>query len=214
MLDRFRPEDEDNMHPFFLMKFSLRRYGAERRLLAYTRKPALKALAEIQVIENGDNHGRSVPGCVHIDQCIRGTPGGLEPIQKRMWQNGEPIYVFNPDAMLVGTPSSIPCIAVKAMRSWMMNSDVTMDGGFVDPLGRVARNEDGSIRVRMTIEVDYYIFFVFDDAAMKTGICSHLEDAAPTQQPSVSYESLSLPSDPLVASGLPAKKKNKKKKKK
>lgn len=168
MMERWGFEDTETMKPFFVLGNLNSRFGGERNFLVFADTPP-KAIAEMQVIEHLLDDEVEKPGCIHISQCIRGVPNGKEPLQKRPFQSGEPVYLLGDDILRVGTNLPVTCITVQAMRSWIIRSqDTTAETeGFRDPLGRTL---DG--RERMNVKEDYTIVFMFDELAMSTGICS------------------------------------------
>jgi len=169
LMSRWTFNDLPNMKPFFVLSNGNNRFGAEKYYLAYADTPP-RALAELQIIEHIiDEESGIRPGCLHISQCIRGSKTGNEPIQKRPFQSGEPVYVLETDKFAAGTNLPVVCIAVQAMRSYLIDivDQLKDDGSFLDPLGR-----SNGPKEKLTIKEDYHILFIFDDMAMDTGICN------------------------------------------
>jgi len=186
--DRFDPNYKEKMKPFFVLSNGLSKYGGEKKFLAFAeQKQGLTLFAELQLFEfvpNGrtKTFRQSNPGCIHMRQCVDGTPGGICPVQARPFESGEPVYIMRHDSKFVGTTQRLVCISVKGLRSHLMEEECLKDGGFRDPLGRQPMTQDGPVDI-LTIDEFYYMFFLFDDAAMGTGICSpqsHTPTKAPT----------------------------------
>lgn len=184
--DRFAPTDKEKMKPFFVFASGLSKYGGEKDFLAFAeKKSGVKLFAELQLfqfIPNNNWNTMTNPGCIHIRQCVEGTPGGIDPVQLRPFESGEPVYLMRDDAKYIGTNHRIACISVRGMRSHLMEDQCLKDGGFQDPLGRQPATEDGFAPTILTIEEFYHMFYIFDDAAMGTGICAP-QGKTPTKAP-------------------------------
>jgi len=229
LMTRWTFDDLPNMKPFFVLTNGNNRFGGEKYYLAYADTPP-RALAELQIVEHIiDEEAGIRPRCLHISQCIRGSRTGNEPIQKRPFQSGEPVYVLGHDRFLVGTNYPVVCVAVQAMRSYLTGicDELGDDGLFSDPLGRSHGRKE-----KLTIKEDYHILFIFDDLAMDTGICNtdgvspeaqsepaeqgeELEDvSSQMEQLQLEQSQMNPDSEPGPSRAVPRKKKRAGKKKK
>jgi len=189
--DKFDPEDTANLAPFISAEGRLFKYGGESRYITYSDGELYpRVTAEIHPTEWTMHETMSLPGCVHIEQCIKGTPGGVCPVLKTPFQSGEPVYILKRDILYGrGANRKTLCISVKGLRSYILNAEPI--GTFKDPLGRInfmrLDDEDHSVLLRrqqLTLMEDYGMFFMFDDSAMATGICGPNPPRPPPDIPS------------------------------
>jgi len=189
--DKFDPDNAAGLAPFKSMENRLSKYGGEPRFITYFDGELYpRVTAEIHPTEYALHETVSLPGCVHLDQCIKGTPGGLCPVLKTPFRSGEPVYILKRDILYgKGADRRVLCISVKGLRSHMMNSEST--GTFRDPLDRInflrMDSEDQHVLLRkrmLTVKDDYVMFFMFDDRALDTGICGPNPPRAPPDIPS------------------------------
>jgi len=185
---RFDPDPggESSMRPFQAVQNKIHKYGGEPKYIEYYHSwMHPRVTAELHPAEYVLHESFTLPGCVHLEQCIKGTPGGVCPVQKTPFQSGEPVYILKRDVYYgQGVDRKVMCISVPGLRSHIVNGEPT--GMFRDPLERVnlirADSEDAAVLVRkrmLTIDEDYGMFFMFDDRALATGICGSTPPLAP-----------------------------------
>jgi len=194
----------EHMLPFRITKSELSPFGGENAMLTFSeRRPGQAHVrAEIELPEYIIDPGMKIPGCIHISQCIAGTPGGQCGIQHRPFLSGEPVYILK-RAVLTQKGQNEPhlCMSLKGLRSHMLNQE-TETYSFKDPYGRTV---DG--RAELSTE-DFIIYWAFDDIGFSTGICGVGVSRPPAQ--SASQSSGAGPSGPSgsslgpISAGSPA----------
>jgi len=196
----------EHMLPFRITKSELFPYGGENAILTFSehRPGQAHVRAEIELPEYVIDRGMPIPGCIHISQCIAGTPGGQCGIQHRPFQSGEPVYVLK-RAVLASKGENQPhlCMSLKGLRSHMLNQE-SETYSFKDPYGRKVDD-----RAELQAD-DYIIYWVFDDVGFSTGICGVGFSRAPAQRtssgagPSGAGPSGPSGSSPALSAGSPA----------
>jgi len=192
------PEGESAMRPFQATQNRIHKYGGEAKYIEYYDSDQYpRVTAELHPAEYVLHESFTLPGCVHLEQCIKGTPGGVCPVQKTPFQSGEPVYILKRDVYYgIAVDRKSTCISVPGLRSHIINGEPT--GMFRDPLERVnlirarevsaagADSEDAAVLIRkrmLTIDEDYGMFFMFDNRALATGICGLTPPLAPPDIP-------------------------------
>jgi len=190
-------EDESQLRPFFWLRHRLA-LTREKKLLVYEPPGSpFGAVADIRKMYFNPAYKYHTNGCFHVRQCIEGTKDGVDPINKRNFQSGEPVYILRENIGFVRHKRPVECVPVDSMRQYIhdLGMKQIFFQGFPDPLKRVPMDQDGQSKHLLTLE-DYMIFFIFDDAALATGICPPATEEYPRIQQASSSADLSLPEAP------------------
>merc|ERR1711953_696672 len=88
--------------------------------------------------------------CLHLDQCLKGTPGGVCPSEGKKFISGEPVLIIKEDfdSAIAGKP--IKCISATGIRKLVAFQRIGMqEDSFVhkDPFGRESNDKDSPLVV-------------------------------------------------------------------
>jgi len=117
-------------------------------------------------------HAEIIPAeptfCLHISMCQDATQTAVCPVRNIPLESGDPVYILRSDEEAIKSGKAVKCVSVPGLRQCSMDETSIAHGGFPDPWGR----EEGKL---LLAKRDYHIYWIFDDAALATGICNRPE---------------------------------------
>jgi len=195
VLSHLIEDDEEILLPFVRMEGPMSKIGGEKTMLMYHGKETELALdqvyAHIHLLPFNSKQKYHVNPCFHLQQCL--SSGETCPITGQPFISGDAVWIFAEDSRLIRDRRSVPCISLYGMRSYI--AQFGSAAGFHDPLRRKRVEGVQSPRVLMSLDVDYKIFFIFDDIAMQTGICTPAQMEGSSSQAPPLMASLKLGSE-------------------
>jgi len=193
VMAKFNRADPMNMRPFYIMPSVI---DPDRAPVVFDKEGppgTVKIYAEIEP---------ALPDfCIHITICTDGTPGKKCPYLEIPFISGDPVYILKSDREIVAQLKAVPCVSITGLRRIALEDETIARGGFEDPFGR-AKTENGPL---FLAKRDYDMYWLFDEKAIKEGICQKDFTAQAAQPPA------DEPPAHADTKKKPAKKKKKKK---
>jgi len=138
--------------------------------------------------------------CIHISFCEGATQDAVCPVRQTPFESGDPVYILRSDKEVIESGKAVKCVSVPGLRQCSMTESSIQNGGFPDPWGR----EEGKL---FLAKRDYYMYWIFDDAAHESGICNRpefmIQKSSKKKKKKKKRDAEGLESDRSMESGSP-----------
>jgi len=145
--DKLHRSNHERMIPFYEVPSIL---NPRKAPLLFHKKCAMGlpiVFAEIEVIDRD--------ACASMDVCIGEDGSSHCPLTRKVFQNGDSVFVLRSDEEKVSRGEKAPCMHLTGLRDKALSDTAIRNGGFKDPLSRSSK--------LVNLRDDYSQFLIFND---------------------------------------------------